>query len=164
MNQIDNKLPEIINEACHFAMLEYEINQILKEFDCKTEVNNEKDKTVEYIYDKLNIIHNQVKLIKAKQTQLKLEAVYAEKKSEMYLREIHILENYLEKHNESDGDRYEEDNDEDDYSSIREKYNYNENNINPILLPINDKQNIEISTERKSQIIKQKNNNEDDFC
>ena len=66
MNQIDEKLPEIDTRACHYAVIEYEINQILKEFDIKTEANETEEKTLDHIYDKLNIIHNQVKLLKAK--------------------------------------------------------------------------------------------------
>jgi hypothetical protein len=66
MNQIDSKLPEIEERACHYAMLEYEINQILKEFELPTVANENEEKTIDYMYNKLNLLHNQIKMQKAK--------------------------------------------------------------------------------------------------
>lgn len=90
MNQIDNKLPEIITDECHFAMLEFEINKILKELDCATEVNTG-TRTTDYIYEKLALLHHRIKMFKMAKytTELKLlnaqKQLYSQKKRVSYI-------------------------------------------------------------------------------
>lgn len=66
MNQLETSLPVINEAACNYAVLEYEINQLLKEFDCPTEINDTDEKTISYLYKKLAVLHNQVKILKAR--------------------------------------------------------------------------------------------------
>ena len=80
MNEIDNKLPEIITDACHFVMLEYEINQILKEFNCETKVNEPGEKTIDYIYNKLSVLHNQVKAMKIMKNNIEIEKILVQRR------------------------------------------------------------------------------------
>lgn len=89
MNQLDTKLPTIDERACTYAVLEYEINQILKEFDCPTDINDTDEKTVGYIYKKLNIVHNQIKILKSKYKD-------AERRAFVYKEEIDHLDRKID--------------------------------------------------------------------
>ena len=96
MNHLNYDPPEINEKACNYAVLEYEINQILKEFDCPAEVHDE-EKTIDYIFRKLSIIHNQIKILKSKHKIAEVECRSAEKRVEMYKTEIDLLTDHLDK-------------------------------------------------------------------
>lgn len=73
MNQIDSKLPEIDERACNYALIEYSINNILKDLDVKTEVYDDKTKTIDSIYNSISTLHQLVKQQKIKNTTLMLK-------------------------------------------------------------------------------------------
>ena len=75
MNEIDSKLPEIDEKGCHYAIIEYEINQILKEFNLPNNANNDTENSLDYIYSKLSVVHNQVKLLKAENKNLNIDII-----------------------------------------------------------------------------------------
>jgi hypothetical protein len=97
MNRLVDDLPTIDEKACNYAVLEYEINQILKEFDCQTSVNDSDEKTTDYIFKKLNVIHNQIKILKSKHKISETELKDAERQIAVYKEEIDILTEHLEK-------------------------------------------------------------------
>jgi len=97
MNRLVDDLPVVDEKACNYAVLEYEINQILKEFDCQTSVNDSEEKTTDYIFRKLNVIHNQIKILKSKHKISETELKDAERRITVYKEEIDILTEHLEK-------------------------------------------------------------------
>lgn len=66
MNQLITSLPSIDEAACNYAVLEYEMNLILKELGCPTAINETDEKTISYLYKKLETLHSQIKLLKAR--------------------------------------------------------------------------------------------------
>lgn len=97
MNRLIDNLPDIDEKACNYAVLEYEINQILKEFDCQTLVNDSEEKTTDYIFKKLNTIHNQIKILKSKHRISENALKVAERQIAVYREEIDVLTEHLEK-------------------------------------------------------------------
>jgi len=164
MNQLDTKLPVIDERTCTFAVLEYEINQILKEFDCSTDINDIDDKTVSYIYKKLNVVHNQIKILKAKYKIAETERKDAERRALVYKEEIDMLTDHLDRKmdvtssldsewNESEKHWLDHDSDEEGFSNRFNNSNIDFNNSN-----VDFSRNLIADyapVERKSQLFKQ---------
>jgi hypothetical protein len=73
MNQIESKLPIIDEQACNYAMIEYSLNNVLKEFDIIPEVYDNNKKTLDSIYNSISKIQNLVKQQKIKTMVLALK-------------------------------------------------------------------------------------------
>lgn len=96
MAEINIKLPEIDEKACNYAVLEYELNQILKELGFNTEITENDDKTLDYMYRMMNKIHFKVKIQAMEIKKLNLDLHNAERRASLYKEDLEILESKMD--------------------------------------------------------------------
>jgi hypothetical protein len=147
MNKLDNPLPEIDKKACEYAVLEFEINQILREFDYATDTNENDDKTLDYIYRMLNIVHNQVKMSKIKFKKMENDLRNAEKRAEMYKEEVEYYESKFDTTSSMDSE----------WNDSIDEREFNAHNLDFSRTPGHTE------IERKSQIFKQHEEGQEHF-
>lgn len=96
MNQVDNKLPEIDTTNMRYATLELEMNKILTALECKTEVNDTEEKTIDYLYIKLSVINSKIMQLKLDSVKAKQIVSHMEKRESLYSTRIELLEKYIQ--------------------------------------------------------------------